>query len=117
MFFKGRRSNNETRIKNRGVVLDWIFDSINSDLKIQTQNVDTKNQLADMLTNGNFTRDEWDHFSSFVEHHESLDVFLLPFSFYQKAGCRDQQSSGKYSEKGIGSGETETNEFGVERTS
>ena len=25
------------------------------------QHVDTKNQLADMLTKGNFTRDEWNH--------------------------------------------------------
>ena len=29
--------------------------------KIQIKYVDTKNQLADMLTKGNFTRDEWNH--------------------------------------------------------
>ena len=29
--------------------------------KIQIKFVDTKNQLADMLTEGNFTRDEWNH--------------------------------------------------------
>ena len=39
--------------------------------------------------------------SSFVEHHESLDHFLQPFSFYQKAECRVQESSGKYSERGV----------------
>ena len=29
--------------------------------KIQIKYVDTKNQLADILTKGNFTRDEWNH--------------------------------------------------------
>ena len=29
--------------------------------KIQIKYVDTKNQLADFLTKGNFTRDEWNH--------------------------------------------------------
>ena len=30
-------------------------------LKIQIKNIDTKNQLADLPTKGNFTRDEWNH--------------------------------------------------------
>ena len=29
--------------------------------KIKIKYVDTKNQLADLLTKGNFTRDEWNH--------------------------------------------------------
>ena len=47
--------------RTRRVALDWLFDRINLDPKIQTEFIDTKNQLADMLTNGNFTRDEWNH--------------------------------------------------------
>ena len=43
------------------VALDWLFDRINLDPKIQIKYVDTKNQLAEILTKGNFTRDEWDH--------------------------------------------------------
>ena len=43
--------------------LDWLFDGINLDPKIQITYVDTKNQLADMLTNVHFTRDEWNLFS------------------------------------------------------
>ena len=35
----------------------WLFDRINLDPKIQIKYIDTKNQLADMLTKGNFTRD------------------------------------------------------------
>ena len=41
------------------VALDWLFDRINLDPKIQIKYVDTKNQLADILTQRNFTRDEW----------------------------------------------------------
>ena len=41
--------------------LDWLFDRINLDSKIQIKYIDTKSQLADILTKGNFTRDEWNH--------------------------------------------------------
>ena len=30
-------------------------------LKVQLKHVDTKNQLGDMLTESNVTRDEWNH--------------------------------------------------------
>ena len=43
------------------VALDWLFDRINLNPKIQIRYIDTKNQLADILTKGNFTRDEWNH--------------------------------------------------------
>ena len=43
------------------VALDWLFDRINLDPTIQIKYIDTKNQLADILTKGNFTRDEWNH--------------------------------------------------------
>ena len=43
------------------VALDWLFDRINLDPKIRIKYIDTKNQLADILTKGNFTRDEWNH--------------------------------------------------------
>ena len=43
------------------VALDWLFDRTNLDAKIQIKYIDTKNQLADILTKGNFTRDEWKH--------------------------------------------------------
>ena len=43
------------------VALDCLFDRMNSDPKIHIKYVDTRNQMADMLTKGNFTRDEWNH--------------------------------------------------------
>ena len=47
--------------KTHRVALDWWFDRINLDSKIQIKYIDTKNQLADILTKWNFTRDEWNH--------------------------------------------------------
>ena len=43
------------------VALDCLFDRINFDPKIQIRYVDTKHQLAEILTKGNFTRDEWNN--------------------------------------------------------
>ena len=43
------------------VALDWLFNSINVDPQIQINYVDTRDQLADILTKGTFTRDEWHH--------------------------------------------------------
>ena len=47
--------------RSHRVALDCLFDRIKLDPKIQIKYIDTKNQLADMLTKGNFTRDEWNH--------------------------------------------------------
>ena len=49
------------------VAFDWLFDRINLDPKIQIKYIDTKNQLADILTKGNFTRDEWNHLLSLFD--------------------------------------------------
>ena len=48
--------------------------------KIQINYVDTKNQLTDMLTKCNFTRDEWKSSSLFVQHHELFDFSLVAIS-------------------------------------
>ena len=55
------------------VALDWVFDRINLDSKIQIKYIDTKNPLADILTKGNFTRDEWNHLLSLfnISHFSS----------------------------------------------
>ena len=58
------------------VALDWLFDRINLDPKIQSKYIDTKNQLADILTKGNFTRNEWNHLLClfFISHISSTKV-------------------------------------------
>ena len=72
------------------VVLDWLFDRINLDPKIQIKYIGTKNQLADILTKGNFTRDEWNHL-----------LCLFNISHFSSTVCSDamakrsQQDSGE----------------------
>ena len=50
------------------VSLDWLFDRIILDPEIQVKYIDTKNQLADVLTKGHFTRDEWTYLLLFDRH-------------------------------------------------
>ena len=72
------------------VALHWSFDRIYLDSKIQIKYIDTKNQLADVLTKGNFTRDEWNHL-----------LFLFNISHFSPTVCfaamakRSQQDSGE----------------------
>ena len=61
MIIKGRSPTMRHVSRTHRVAFDWLFDRINLDPKIQTTYVHTKNQLADMLTKGSFTRHEWDH--------------------------------------------------------
>ena len=57
------------------VARDRLLDRINLDSKIQIKYIDTKNQLADILTKGNFTRDEWNHLLCLfnISHFSSTD--------------------------------------------
>ena len=72
------------------VALDWLFDRINLDPKIQIKYIDTKNQLADILTKGNFTRDEWNHLLCLINiSHFSSTVFS------EAMAKRSQQDSGE----------------------
>ena len=61
MITKGRSLTMRHVSRTHRVALDWLFDRINLDPQIQIKYIDTENQLADMLTKGNFTRDEWHH--------------------------------------------------------
>ena len=68
MIMKGRSPTMRHVSRTHRVPLDWLFDRINSDSKIQVKYIDTKNQLADILTKGNFTRDQWNHLLCFVQY-------------------------------------------------
>ena len=58
MIIKGRSPTMTHVSRTHRVALDWLLDRINLDPKIQIKYIDTKNQLTDILTKGNFTRDE-----------------------------------------------------------
>ena len=86
-----RRSPTMRRVsRTHRVALDWLFDGINLDTKIQIKYIDTKNQLADILTKGNFTRDEWNHL-----------LCLFNISYFSATNClevmstRTQEDSGE----------------------
>ena len=61
MIIKGRSPTIRHVSWTHRVALDWLFDRINLDPKIQIKYVDSKHQLADILTKENFTRDEWNN--------------------------------------------------------
>ena len=64
MVIEGRSPRMRHVSRTHRVALDWLIDCINLDPKIQIKYIDTKNQLAGILTKGNFTRDEWNHMLS-----------------------------------------------------
>ena len=75
MIIKGKSPTMRHVSRTHRVALDWLFDRINLDSKIQIKYIDTKNQLADILTKGSFTCDEWNHLLSlFNISHFSFTV-------------------------------------------
>ena len=75
MIIKGRSPAMRHVSRTHRVALDWLFDRINLDPKVQIKYIDTKNQLADILTKGNFTRDEWNHLLCLlnIRHFSSIN--------------------------------------------
>ena len=75
MIIKGKSQTMRHVSRTHRVALDWLFDRINLDPKIQIKYIDTKNQLADILTKGNFTRDEWNHLLCLfnISHFSSIN--------------------------------------------
>ena len=84
MIFKGRSPTMRHVSRTHRVALDWLFDRVNLDPKIQIKYIDTKNQLADILTKGNFTRDEWNHL-----------LCLLNICHFSSAECSEVMSNTK----------------------
>ena len=77
MIVKGRSTTMRHVSRTHRVALDWLFDRINLDPKIEIKYIDTKNQLADILTKGNFTRYEWNHLLCLfnISHSSSTHCF------------------------------------------
>ena len=79
MIIKGKSPTKRPVSRTHRVALDWFFDRITLDPKIQIKDVDTKNQLADMLTKSRFTRDEWDHLLRLLN---SMNVSMFSCSHF-----------------------------------
>ena len=74
MILKGRSPTMRHVSRTHRVALDCFFGRINVDPKIQIRYIDTKHQLADFLTKGNFTHDEWNNLLHLfnISHSSSL---------------------------------------------
>ena len=90
MIIKGRSPTIRHVSRTHRVALDWLFDRINLDPKIQIKYIDTKNQPVEILTKRNFTRDEWNHL-----------LYLFNISHFSSTVCSEtmakrlQQDSGE----------------------
>ena len=89
MIIKGRCPTMRHVSRTHRVALDWLFDRINLDSKIQIKYIDTKNQLADILTKGNFTHDEWNHL-----------LCLFDISHFSSTNCLEVMSKRTQKESG-----------------
>ena len=90
MINEGRSPTMRHVSRTHRVAHDWLFDRINLDPKIQIKYIDTKNQIADILTKGNFTREEWNHLLClFTINHFSATVCSVAMA------KRAQQDSGE----------------------
>ena len=78
MIIKGRSPTKRHVSRTHRVALDWLFDRINLEPKIQIKYINTKNQLTDILTKGIFTRDEWNHLLCLfdISHFSSINCLL-----------------------------------------
>ena len=90
MIMKCRSSTTRHVSRTHRVALEWLIDRINLDPKIQIKYMDTKNKLADILTKGNFTRDEWNHLLTLfnISHFSSIACIAV-------MAKRAQQESGE----------------------
>ena len=86
MIIKGRSPTMRHVSRTHRVAIDWLFDRINLDPKIQIKYIDTKNQFADILTKGNFTRDEWTRLLCLfnISHFSSTDCSEVSQKDYNK---------------------------------
>ena len=99
--------------RNHRVALDWLFDRITLEPKIQIKYVDTKNQLADMLTEVGFSRGEWNHLLRLLNIMNFSMFSCSQFSNFLSDPIRKQSAMSKRSQDATSRGFTS----GVAKTS
>ena len=96
MIINGRSPTMRHVSRTHRVALDWLFDRINLDPKIQIKYIDTKNQLADILTKRNFTRDEWNHLLNlFNISHFSSTAYTAAMAKRAQQGSGEERVTAK----------------------
>ena len=59
MLYKGRSRNMRHVTRTMRIDIDWLFERLKTDKGIFLKYVNTKQQLADILTKGSFTTQAW----------------------------------------------------------
>ena len=96
MIIKGRSPTMRHVSRTHRVALDWLFDRINLDSEIQIKYIDTKNQLADILTKGKFTRDEWNHLLTLINiSHFSCTACIAAMAKRAQQGSGEERVTAK----------------------
>ena len=116
MIIKSRSPTMRHVSRSRRVSLDYLFDRINLGPEIQIKYVDFKNQLANILIKSSFTRDEWHHLLRYWNIMFFSMFFCSHFHTNRKQSVMSKRAQEKYSERGVGSDESETNEFDVKES-
>ena len=78
MTIEGRSPTLRHVSRTNRVALDWLFDRINLGRAFQVRYVDSRNQLADLVTKGHFTRHEWNYL-----------LFLFNISLFSSQSCSE----------------------------
>ena len=99
MIIKGRSPMMRHVSRTQRVELDRLFDRMNLDPKIHIKYVDTTNQLADLLTEGRFTRDEWCHLLCFVDVMDLSTISRSHFRSVEKATTMSKRTQERKKEE------------------
>ena len=116
MIIKDRSRTRRHVSRTHRAALDLLFDRINLDSKMQIKCVDTKNQLADMLTKGRFTKDEWNHLLRLLNIMNFSTFYCSHFSHFLPDPPRKQKTVSKRGQEEaceFKQGQGETHELGV----
>ena len=79
IIIKGRSPTMRHVSRTHRVALDRLFGRIYLDSKIQIKYVDAENQLSDLLTQGGFTPDEWNHVIHLLN---IMNVYMISCSHF-----------------------------------
>ena len=93
MTIKGRSPNMRHVVRTQRVDLDWLWERLRDDPGIHLRYVNTKKQLADMLTKGSFTQYTWQQLCDLCNLGPSVSSSTIPLTNIPKGGKRNKGRS------------------------
>ena len=99
MTIKGRSPNMRHVQRSHRVNLDWLFDRMAKDPGIRIKYVGTKQQIADILTKGSFTAEQWKALCRLAQIAKCMKSKSQPLREALIAKYHNQRKSGKAERK------------------